>query len=145
MKIFDYIQMLSLNERDKKHLYEFLKKKEKYESMDKDELEMHYIKICTRYEHKKIILLTLMSTIFISMLSNTWKYFFSMIEKLIIYMYSGYGNSEIPTEIILSLTIIFSLVIFGVIAGIIIDFFHSMKIATEDKLFLERLINKSND
>lgn len=144
MSVNNFVNRFTYKERRHRKLQQYLLKKQQYCNMSKDELEMRYIAVLSKFEHKKLILLTIMSTIFISILSDVWKYFFNMIGGLMSYMYNSIGENELVQTTIL-VTIVLGITVMGVMLVILIIFFHDIKTITEEKIFLERLINNHND
>lgn len=110
--------------------------------MSADELEMNYIQILSRYENKKITLLAVMSTIFVSILSNVWKYFFKMIKELMVYISKNTGNAE-PAKMAILLTATLAAVLLCIMIIIIMSFLYSMRSITEEKIIIERIVNNS--
>lgn len=137
-----WTEKISHREREKRKLKLYQIKKEKYINMSADELEMNYIQILSRYENKKITLLAVMSTIFISILSNVWKYFFKMIKELMVYISKNTGNAE-PAKMAILLTATLAAVLLCIMIIIIISFLYSMRSITEEKIIIERIVNNS--
>jgi len=63
--------------------------------MEADELDLEYINTITKYEHKKGIVSIFMISILVATLMNVWKYFFFIIEKIISYLASSNGDTDI--------------------------------------------------
>lgn len=137
-----WTEKISHRERQKRKLKLYQIKKEKYINMSADELEMNYIQILSRYENKKITLLAVMSTIFISILSNVWKYFFKMIKEIMVYISKNTGNVE-PAKMAILLTATLAAVLLCIMIIIIISFLYSMRSITEEKIIIERIVNNS--
>lgn len=137
-----WIEKISYREREKRKLKLYQIKREKYINISADELEMNYIQILSRYENKKITLLAVMSTIFISILSNVWKYFFQMIKELMVYICKNAGNAE-PAKTAILVTVALAAVLLCIMIIIIISFLYNMRIITEEKIIIERIVNNS--
>lgn len=139
----NFIEKISYDERQKKKLQKYLSKKKKYSNMDKDELEMNYITILSKYEHRKTVLAVFVCTIFVSIVTDVWKIFFEIIGKLLYFMYNNTGTFDIKTAFILMLVI--ASAIFISLFAVMIGFINDLKSTRQEKIFIERIISKHND
>ena len=75
------IYRLSYSGRRERNLKETSDNISKYMNMSDDEFIMEYTEVCSRYEHKKLILTVISIGLIISMISNIWKYFYEFLMK----------------------------------------------------------------
>ena len=87
------IYRLSYSGRRERNLKETSDNISKYMNMSDDEFIMEYTEVCSRYEHKKLILTVISIGLIISMISNIWKYFYEDVYKRqpLIYNQKIYG------------------------------------------------------
>lgn len=143
-RIQDYINNLSYNEREKRKLKQYREKILKYTAMDDDELEMNYINIRAAYEHRKNVLAAILGTLLISIIMDTWKYFFEAIHDIIVLMYARSGNEEAMAKLALMLTSIIAIAVFIILLLIVLDLFHKMKAVISERIFIENFMRRKD-
>lgn len=144
-KILDFINTLSYAEREKKKVQKYNEKVHRYTMMSDAELEMNYINISARYEHRKMVLLTVIGTLVISIIMDMWKYFFKMVRGLIILLYDSNGDTEAIARLSLIVTLIIAVTVFVIILLVVLDLFKGMKTAITEKLFIDNYMKKRNN
>lgn len=114
-KIKGCIMAISYQERRKKKLGQYRKALVRLQEMEDDELHFEYISLKSEYEHRKNIMAIFLLSIVITALADTWKYFFSFIERIMQYAISGSGNEVNTAKVVL----IFSILIVALITVVV--------------------------
>ena len=108
--VFKYI---SYDERRKKNLEDVTKKSKQYMEMTKYEFIMEYTNIVAKFEHKRTMFSLVIVTIFLTMVTGCWKYFFDIFNSLIVTnsaLFSGYREQAIIFVILVFILILIVLI-----------------------------------
>lgn len=108
--VFKYI---SYDERRKKNLEDVTKKSKQYMEMTKYEFIMEYTNIVAKFEHKRTMFSLVIVTIFLTMVTGGWKYFFDIFNALIVTnsaLFSGYREQAIIFVILVFILILIVLI-----------------------------------
>ena len=108
--VFKYI---SYDERRKKNLEDVTKKSKQYMKMTKYEFIMEYTNIVAKFEHKRTMFSLVIVTIFLTMVTGCWKYFFDIFNVLIVTnsaLFSGYREQAIIFVILVFILILIVLI-----------------------------------
>lgn len=108
--VFKYI---SYDERRKKNLEDVTKKSKQYMEMTKYEFIMEYTNIVAKFEHKRTMFSLVIVTIFLTMVTGCWKYFFDIFNVLIVTnsaLFSGYREQAIIFVILVFILILIVLI-----------------------------------
>lgn len=141
-RIKKLIEGLTYSEREKRKVKKYTEKVQRYMNMTSDELEMNYIEILTTYEHRKSILLTILGAILLSIIMDMWKYFFKVVNNLVLIIYENTGDAEATAKASLMATCTISVAIFIIIVFIVLDLLRGMKKAISEKIFIENFMQQ---
>lgn len=107
------LKYISYDERRKKNLEDVTKKSKQYMKMTKYEFIMEYTNIVAKFEHKRTMFSLVIVTIFLTMVTGCWKYFFDIFNALIVTnsaLFSGYREQAIIFVILVFILILIVLI-----------------------------------
>ena len=114
------VMSVSYQERRRKKLQRYRQESMRLQEMEDDELHFEYVSLRSEYEHRKNIMTIFMLSIVIAVFMDTWKYFFSFIEKIMKYAVSGQGSeAEIAGVVFIfsaSVVAVITVVVFLILA-----------------------------
>ena len=84
----------SFQERRRKKLEKYKNEMKVLKNRSIDEINMDYIELKTKYEHKKRILSVFVITIILSIFMNIWTNIYKFMLDVINFFYSSQGNEE---------------------------------------------------
>lgn len=113
------IYRLSYSGRRERNLKETSDNISKYMNMSDNEFIMEYTEVCSRYEHKKLILTVISIGLIISMISNIWKYFYEFLMKI-------FTSKSIAVVDVKNQAIVLSLIIILMISLVVLFITYNM-------------------
>lgn len=136
------IMSVSFQQRRKKELIKYRKEKNRLNELDDDEIDLEYIILKAKYEHKKNILTIFLLTILISFLMNAWGRFYHLIEITIQFVTSDQCKDIQTTKVVFIITVIFIVFITIVILFVLISHAKSMHQIYKKLLTVEEMRKK---
>lgn len=137
MKIINkIIDTISYDSRRKRSLEKTKKYIDEYMEMSDEEFMMDYIEVCSRYEHKKLTFTAIFIGIMISIIMNTWTYFYDFLVKLMV------TENSVVKNVINQVTVfalIIMLLIFIVTIWILYDMAKTLYMLNKRKIFLDEI------
>ncbi len=138
-KIKSGIMYISFQERQKRELAQYEKIKERYVNLKKNEQDLEYINLKTKYEYKKNILLAFMVTVIIAVLTGIWKTFYEFGERALVYIASmqDVGTDYTKISVVIFFILVTAISIIFVI--IIVAHIYGMKKQYKELLLIEHI------
>lgn len=143
-KMKDFIMSFTIQEQKKKELKEYRQEIEKLKNLTEDEIDLLYINLKSKYEHKKNILSIFLLTIVISVIMEVWKYFYGFIESFIKYTSLKQGADVETAKIVFVVMTIMIVLIIIVFLGMLVMHTKKMKSVYKDLIMVEEIRNKRN-
>ncbi|WP_411328655.1 hypothetical protein [Anaerofustis stercorihominis] len=126
-KIIDFFNHFSSKEKERRRFEEYKEKINRYDCMSKDEFSLKYNDVRTDYEHEKMILLTIIATVLVSILMNIWGRCFDFFKNAIIIISQSNNQEEIMIRASFIITAIVLLLVTSVLFLIIYNKFKQVK------------------
>jgi len=144
VRIKRWLARVPLREKRQKDLDRYRQEKHRLEELEEDALELEYINTIAKYEHKKGIMSIFVIFILVAILMKVWKYFFSFIEKIILYLTSSNGDTDIAiVTFVIYATIIASIT--AIILSMLVAFTRSANRLNKHLLIIKEVRNFKNE
>ena len=134
--IYKTTEKISYRYRRSKKIVETDEKVKKYMNMSEVEFLMDYTEVHSRYEHKKLMFTVIFISILLSIVMESWNYFYTFLYRLLTSNDPAITNM-VDVAMILSMIIMLSIII--VIGLVIFDMTRTLYKLNYEKVFLEEI------